>query len=145
MKKFYYAIIFAVLLLAAVIIYQSINYKAVQGKFSNTQALSALTKTETSGRNLTKAEMESGQFNNLKVKIDGMSCISCSDTVFYGLINMKGIVNAKIQKDTSCIIYDRNNISRKDILNSELFQSGIYMAEAIDDNEIRSSADAKCL
>ncbi len=146
LNKIHYAVIFAAVLLAAAITYQSINYEPISGKsFSNIEALSSLAKTQAEGRQLSQAEIESRQFNNLKLKIDGMSCISCSDTVFYGLINMKGIANAKIQDGVSCIIYDKSKISRKDIMNSELFQSGVYMAAAQDEITIHSKEDAKCL
>ena len=146
LSKIYYAVIFAAVLLAAAITYQSLSYKPKSGEsFSNIGALGSLAKTQTEGRQLSQAEIESGQFNNLKLKIEGMACISCSDTVFYGLINMKGIANAKIQEGISCIIYDQSKTSRKDILNSELFQSGVYMAAAHNDIAIHSMEDAKCL
>ena len=145
MKKIYYATIMVFVIVAAAIAYQSIIYKPKKEDLSNSGALSALAKTQAAGRQLSQAEIESGHFNNLKLKIDGMVCISCSDTVFYGLINMKGIANAKIQDGISCVIYNKNEISRKEILNSELFQSGVYMASADGDKEIHSAEDAKCL
>ena len=144
MKKIYYAVVLALVLVAAAIAYQSIAYKPKKEELSNIGALSALAKTQAKGRQLSEAEIKSGQFNNLKLKIDGMVCISCADTVFYGLINMKGIADAKIQDGISCVIYNKNETSRKEILNSELFQSGVYMAAANDDKEIHSAEDAKC-
>ena len=133
------------LILIILATYQSLNYNSKAVKLTNIEALSTLTNTQLEGRELTQAEIESGHFNNLKARIEGMSCLSCSDTVFYGLINMKGVVNAEVGEGISCIIYDKNQISRKEILNSELFQSGVYMASTVEDKEINSAEDAKCL
>ena len=145
LKTWHYIAISSFLILLVIITYQTFSYKTQKGQLTNIEALSELAQTELSGRELTKDEIESGQFNNLKVAIDGMTCLSCSDTLFYGLINMKGIVNAQVSDGLSCVIYNKNEISRADIINSELFKSGVYMAAVHADKEIRSEEDAKCL
>ena len=145
LKVWQIGLIAVFLILSILIAYQSLSYNSKAGKLTNAEALGAITNTQLKGKEITQAEIESGHFNNLKARIEGMSCLSCSDTVFYGLINMKGVVNAEVGEGISCVIYDKNQISRKEILNSELFQSGVYMASTVEDKEINSAEDAKCL
>ena len=79
-------IVLGVIVLIGIIVFQSLFSNG--GRLSNLEALAALTQTKMEGRELTQLEIESGQFHNLRLRIDGLSCLSCSDTVFYGLVNM---------------------------------------------------------
>ncbi len=136
-------IVLGVIVLIGIIVFQSLFSNG--GKLSNLEALAALTQTKMEGRELTQLEIESGQFHNLRLRIDGLSCLSCSDTVFYGLVNMNGIVNAQIRQGSSCIVFDSEETSKKEILESELFTGGVYMAMGQSDEVIQKKEDARCL
>tara|TARA_Y100000310_G_C20663001_1_gene805837 strand:- start:180 stop:623 length:444 start_codon:yes stop_codon:yes gene_type:complete len=144
LKLVHYLGIGFVSILVLVIIFQSVSSSGSETKLGNLEALSVLTQTRIEGRELNQQEIESGEFNNLRLRIDGLSCISCSDTVFYGIINMEGIINAQVSQGDSCIVYDSTLTSRQDILDSELFTTGVYMAMGKDDSQINSEEDAKC-
>ena len=122
---------------------------AFQSIFSNSttlnsfEALLMLIKPET-GRELTQDEIQSGHFRNLKIHVYGLSCISCSGAVFYGVVNVKGIVNADIRTGKSCIIYDSREVTKKEILTSVVFNAGVYMATGESEAVIQREADAKC-
>ncbi len=111
---------------------------------NNLEALSSLIKPE-SGRALRQDEILSGQFHNLKLQVYGLSCISCSDAIFYGLVNIPGVVNADIHLGKSCIIYDSRVTTPKELLASIVFSSGIYMAKEQRDTVIRNTEDTRCL
>ena len=136
-----------VVVIAFIIATQSLTYipKENASGLSNLEALTTLTQTRFEGRELTTDEIASGAFHTLRLRIEGMSCISCSDTVFLGLVNMNGIVNADIGQGTSCITYDGRETTDTEILDSELFTTGIYMAMKQGDSVIASEGDAACL
>ncbi|MAG91254.1 hypothetical protein CMO83_01095 [Candidatus Woesearchaeota archaeon] len=146
LKTLHYVIIAAVLFVAVVVVFQSVTGKSndSSNKLSNFEAIAKLTQTRIEGRELTQAEIESGNFHNLQLRIDGLSCISCSDTVFYGLVNIEGIINAQVQQGKSCVVYDSGKLSGDDIINSELFTTGVYMAMKEDDTSITKNEHAKC-
>ncbi len=114
------------------------------GTLSNLEALVTLLRPET-GRALTEEEIQSGQFRNLKLDVYGLSCVSCSGAVFYGVVNVKGIMNANIRAGRSCIIYDSREITKTEILSSVVFTAGVYMAKGESDAVIWGAEDAKCL
>jgi|TARA_B100001971_G_C17930009_1_gene402223 hypothetical protein len=131
-------------LLIVVILFQSFSSSSSTNRLTNLDALSILTQTREEGRELSQDEIESGQFHNLRLRIDGLSCLTCTDTVFYGLVNMIGIVNAQVRQGSSCIIYDGGELDKKEILDSELFTTGVYMAMEQDDKVIHRKEDAEC-
>ncbi len=139
-KKLLIGVITSLFLL--VILFQSLLTS--DAKLSIYESLHALVQPQM-GRELSSDEIKSGQFHNLNLKVYGLSCISCSSTVFYGIVNMKGIVNADIRPGTSCIIYDSREISKRELMNSILFTSGVYMAMGKRDTVIRTPEDTKCL
>lgn len=103
-----------IVLILLIIIFQS--FVTTGTKLSIFEALSTLAKPQV-GRVLSEDEIHSGQFRNLKLKVYGLSCVSCSSTIFYGMVNVKGIVNADIRPGTSCIIYDSREITKKELMN----------------------------
>ena len=113
------------------------------GALSHLEALVTLLKPET-GRSLSAEEIQSGPFHNLRLNVYGLSCVSCSGAVFYGVVNVKGIVNANIHVGRSCMIYDSREITKKEILSSVVFTAGVYMAKGGSDTVIRRSEDAQC-
>lgn len=131
-----------IILILIVILIQSLLSSG--SKLGLYESLLTLVKPQT-GRELSQDEIKSGQFHNLKLNVYGLSCVSCSSTVFYGMVNVKGIVNADIRPGTSCIIYDSREITKKELMNSVLFTSGVYMAMDGRDTVIRTEQDAKCL
>ncbi len=132
----------AIALIALVMIVQSSLTK--RARLGIYESIVTLLKPQT-GRELSQDEIESGRFHNLKLKVYGLSCVSCSSTVFYGIVNVKGIVNADIRPGTSCIIYDSREITKTELMHSALFTSGVYMAMGDRDTVIRRKEDMKCL
>ena len=130
------------MLIVGAIVTQSLLSNATT--LGNLEALWMLMKPET-GRQLTPDEIASGQFRHLSLNVYGLSCMSCSNAIAIGVVNIKGIVNAKIQQGKSCIIYDSRQITKQGILTSVIFTSGTYMATGADEAVIRSESEAKCL
>ncbi len=77
--------------------------------------------------------VDNPDLRKLTLKIDGMTCQGCADTIENALKGMDGIVEAKVSYSTGVgeVTYDPGKIPRETIMDSEIFKT--YSAEIISD------------
>lgn len=113
---------------------QKIQNSNINSSVQNSQAYQNIPKADV----LTKEEIATGNFHELKLAISGMVCPYCAKGISDALLPMKGIIKTDITLDKrgGTVIYDSTKITKEEIINSDIFE-GVYKAKIISDNVIR--------
>lgn len=82
-------------------------------------------------KDLPDSEILTGNFNQLDLKLKGLSCEGCAYGVEYQLKSLEGVVKAKVKylDGTALVIYDPEKISKEAIV----LASDAYPATIVDD------------
>jgi copper chaperone CopZ len=77
-----------------------------------------------------------GELRQATLKISGMTCPACPQTIKTALLQLEGVVDVEISlKDQrGTVVYDASKITAEEIATSKIFSWGVYTAEVVDDN-----------
>ncbi|MFQ5825700.1 MAG: mercuric transporter MerT family protein [bacterium] len=92
-------------------------------------------------REPTNEDLALGNYRQLDLKINGLSCAGCAYGAEYIFKQLNGVVKAKVYypEGTGLVIYDPMKITKEDIVKA----SGVYPATIVDDKSFNQQIDVE--
>lgn len=77
----------------------------------------------------------------LTLKIGGMTCPACPQTIESALLQLDGVAEVGIsqEREIGTVVYDASKITAEEIVRSEIFSWGVYTAEVMEDRALEGA------
>lgn len=74
----------------------------------------------------------------LTLKIGGMTCPACPQTIESALLQLDGVIEVEVsqERERGTVVYDASKITAEEIAKSKIFSWGVYTAEVIEDRAL---------
>lgn len=82
----------------------------------------------------------SGELRKVTLKIGGMTCPACPQTIKAALLQLDGVrkVDISLEKEEGTIVYDASKITAAEIASSNIFSWGVYTARVVEDKPLEA-------